>query len=138
MKSKKVSLAVFYNSEGKILLQSRKLMSKYGEEFGFFGGHIEENESPEKALIREINEELTYNLKDFKFFKQYGPRVYKDSDWEVTHFVFLSKLPDLSDFKQNEGDSMELFTIAEAKKLKLVGADYYILDDLELYFKKFK
>lgn len=113
-------------------------MSKYGEEFGFFGGHIEENESPEEALVREIKEELTYDLKYFKFFKQYGPRVYKDSDWEITHFVFLSKLPHLSNFKQNEGDSMELFTITEAKKLKLVHADYHILDDLELYFKKLK
>jgi mutator protein MutT len=135
VKSKEVSIIIFYDSEGKLLLQSRKIMSKYGEEFGFFGGHIEKGETPEQALIREVKEELSYNLEDFKFFKKYGPKVYKESDWQVTHFVFLSKLSNLSKFKQNEGDSMELFSISDAKKLKLVSADYPILNDLELYFR---
>jgi len=126
---KNVSIVVFYDKD-KILLQDRKGISKYGEEFGFFGGHIEEGETPEQALKREIEEELTFQLDNFKFFKKYGPKIYSDSPHEVTHFVFLAKIPRLSLFNQKEGDDMGLFTLDEAKKLRLVKADYFIIDDL--------
>ena len=35
------------------------------------GGHVEEGETPEQALVREVKEELDYDLKDYKFFKEY-------------------------------------------------------------------
>jgi len=131
---KSVSIAVFYDEDGKILLQDRRKISKHGEQFGFFGGHMEKGEAPEEALRREIKEELTYELDNFSFFKKYGPRQYKESEYFITNFVFLVKLPDLSEFKQNEGEGMQLFSIKDAKKLKLVSSDYFILDDLNNYF----
>ncbi|MDD5133088.1 MAG: NUDIX domain-containing protein [Candidatus Nanoarchaeia archaeon] len=134
MGQRSVAIIIFYDSENRILMQSRKNISKHGEEWGFFGGGIELGETPEQALKREIKEELTYDIKEFKFFKKYGPTIY--GDMKITYFVFLSKLPLISKFKQVEGDSMKLFTVKETKELKLVSGDYPILDDLEEFFKR--
>ena len=49
MAGRKVALIVFYDKENKILLQDRRKISKRGEEWGFFGGGIEEGETPKQA-----------------------------------------------------------------------------------------
>jgi mutator protein MutT len=138
MEKKSVAIIAFYDNQDRILMQSGKKISKHGEQWGFFGGKIEQGETPEQALIREIKEELTYDIKKFKFFKKYGPNVYEGVPLILTQVMFLSKLPRLSNFKQEEGDGMKLFTIQETKKLKLMPQDYPILDDLEKYFKNVK
>ncbi len=122
MNERHVSIIIFYDKKKRILMQKRKNISKYGEEWGFFGGGIEEGESPEEGLKREIKEELCYELKEFKFFKKYPSRIY--GDMKVSYSVFIALLPLISEFKQTEGDLMKLFSIDEAKKLKLVDGDY--------------
>ena len=44
--------------DGKILLQQRRLGGAHGGLWEFPGGKIEEDESAESALVREIAEEL--------------------------------------------------------------------------------
>ncbi len=39
--------------------------------FGFFGGGLENDESPEQGLIREIQEELGVTISNFTFFSHY-------------------------------------------------------------------
>lgn len=39
--------------------------------FGLFGGGIEQGESPEMALVREVREELNYALPSFELFNVY-------------------------------------------------------------------
>jgi len=69
---RQVSTIVFYDRNYRILLQNRKGISKFGEEWGFFGGSIEDEESPAEALMREVMEELEYKITNFKFFKSYS------------------------------------------------------------------
>ena len=40
MKTRTVALIIFYDENKKILLQDRKTISKWGEEWGFFGGGL--------------------------------------------------------------------------------------------------
>ena len=40
--------------------------------FSFFGGHLEENETPEETIKREIKEELNVDLKDHNFLGKYS------------------------------------------------------------------
>ena len=143
-RKRKVAIIAFYDKKKRILMQDRRSITKFGEEWGFFGGGMNPRETPEQALKREIKEELNYNLKksEFKFFKKYGPRLihvkFKSNFYFriMIHFVFIAECPKLSEFKQVEGEGMKFFTFAAAKKLKIIPGDYIILKDLEKYFKK--
>ena len=49
--------------------------------FGFFGGGIDGNETPEEALIREIREELSYNADGAEYlgvFRKNSLHIYYD------------------------------------------------------------
>jgi len=70
---KKIAAIILENDEGELLLYLRD--NKPGIPFplhwDLIGGHVEEGETPEEALVREVKEELDYDLKDFSFFKEY-------------------------------------------------------------------
>ncbi|MFH1589506.1 MAG: NUDIX domain-containing protein [archaeon] len=127
MKIIKLALMFFYNKEKKVLLQDRRDISKRGEEWGFFGGHIEEGETPEQAIIREIKEELSFDLKEFKFINHFKNPV-KEFDTLLDTHIFIAPLRDnLKKFKQIEGQGMKMFSFEETKKLKMVSGDDKII-----------
>jgi len=56
-------------SNGIILLQHRDKDSKWNQDsWSEFDGQIEEGETPEEAVKRELKEELGIKLADLKFF----------------------------------------------------------------------
>ncbi len=72
---RKVSVLVPYriiNDSVHLFMQKRKKdHPRGGDMFGFFGGGIEESETPEEALMREIKEELNFIPHNFSLFKKY-------------------------------------------------------------------
>ena len=58
-----VVAAVIKNQEGKYLITQRNFKKVQGGLWEFPGGKVEENESKEHAIEREIKEELTLNIK---------------------------------------------------------------------------
>lgn len=68
-----VAAVIFENDNGEILLYLRdnKPTIPFPHHWDLFGGHVEAGESPEEALVREVKEELDYDLKDYQFFKRY-------------------------------------------------------------------
>ena len=92
---RKVALIIFYDKEGKILLQNRSGISKHGEKWGYFGGKIEANETAEELLIRFILQERPKKVVTemeaplarvfrLRFQKKYGLRLssIKESDFK--------------------------------------------------------
>lgn len=124
MKKRRVALIVPYTSDGRILLQDRRDISKIGEEWGFFGGGIESGETPEQALLREVKEELSVELVtgEYQFV---GEDVVKWTDssgvaWQFPRYFYSVKYENLvGRIIQAEGNNMGLFTIEEAKKMNL-------------------
>jgi 8-oxo-dGTP diphosphatase len=130
METKKVALIVFYDRHKRILMQDRKGISKRGEEWGYFGGKIEEGETPEEAVVRETKEELDFDLQDHKFIGIFKNKV--SDDFIVERYVFISPLEGkLSKFRQLEGSGMKLFSIEEAKKVKMVKGDNLVINRLD-------
>jgi 8-oxo-dGTP diphosphatase len=129
MFTRRNAVIIFYDESKRILLQDRKGISKRGEEWAFFGGGIENGETPEEALVREIEEELDYKLDEYSFLKEVH---YETSEFDITLYAFISPLKDrLKEFNQKEGKGMKLFSLEEAKKLKMVPTDYPVLEELE-------
>ena len=120
MKLHKVSLIIFYDSRKRILLQDRRGISKTGEEWGYFGGHIEKGETPEQTLIRETKEELGYDLKADEY-RHIGHFVDSFKDMTIDRQVYIAPMPPLSKLKLAEGKKMKLFTLEQALGLKMVG-----------------
>lgn len=129
MKTRKVAVIIFYDKDKRILLQDRRGISKLGEEWGFFGGEINKNETPEQAVVRETREELSFDLKDYKYVGEYGYEIEESLKKKFASFefdrilckIFVVPLSDLSEFKLKEGKKMKLFSLSEAEKLKMVS-----------------
>jgi 8-oxo-dGTP pyrophosphatase MutT (NUDIX family) len=135
MKRKKVSIILFYDNNNNIILQDRKEMSKHGEEYGFFGGHSEGEESKEDTLKREIQEELNLDIKDLedlRFFKQFHIKV-PELNVEVDSNVFLAKIPKkIEKLKVDEGKIalMKFENSFNLNNLKMVPGDVEILREI--------
>ena len=130
MKIRKVSIILFYDNNGNFLLQDRREFDrrKYGEEFGFFGGKIEWDETPEQALLREIREELNIELKSYKFFKKYTQEI-REFDKIIEKNMFIGEMPDLRQIKCSEGKPIVVKS-EDALKLKMIPGDNIIIKDL--------
>lgn len=53
-----VAAAALIDGDGRVLMQRRRIGAQHGGLWEFPGGKLESGESPESALVREIEEEL--------------------------------------------------------------------------------
>jgi 8-oxo-dGTP diphosphatase len=70
---KKIAAIIFENDNREILLYLRDNNPDipFPDYWDLIGGHLEEGETPEEALVREVKEELNIDLKDYTFYKEY-------------------------------------------------------------------
>lgn len=62
---KHFSDAIIYNIDGRILMLLRGTNTEIEpKKWGLPGGHIDEGETPEEAVIREVNEETNFNVEN--------------------------------------------------------------------------
>lgn len=112
------SLAL-YDREGRILLQHRDPHAKNSpDHWGFFGGHMEEGETPEVAMRRELMEELEYAPRTPLFLheERFIDRTYEPPA-ERSIFVFIEPFDETQKLVQHEGQGMGWFAPAETRDL---------------------
>jgi 8-oxo-dGTP diphosphatase len=70
---KKIAAIIFENEKGELLLYLRdnKPGIPFPRHWDLIGGHVDDGETPEEALKREVKEELNYDLEEYQFFKEY-------------------------------------------------------------------
>lgn len=76
---------IVYDKTGKILLQKRSDFNKWG----FPGGAIELNETPEEAAIREIKEETKLNVKITNLFGIYSDDNMEYPNGDLAHSICI-------------------------------------------------
>jgi 8-oxo-dGTP diphosphatase len=70
---KEIAAIILENDKDEFLLYLRdnKPDIPFPDHWDLIGGHMEEGETPEEALVREVKEELDIDLKDYVFYKKY-------------------------------------------------------------------
>ena len=70
---KQIAMVLLFDPQGRLLvyLRDNKPDIPFPNHWDFFGGHVEEGETPEEALVREVKEELGIELRHWNFFRRY-------------------------------------------------------------------
>lgn len=126
-------VVLFYDPDGNILLQDRRERSKWGEEYGFFGGRIEEGETPEDAIKRELREELELENVGLELLKTYS-HTNPVAKVAVERTVYLARIPDLRGLVCHEGKP-EMRTFANSLNLKMIPGFNELLGEIHQTLK---
>ncbi len=119
--SSQVAIAILHQNNGssrgtaslRFLMQLRddKPQIRYPGVWAFFGGHLEPGESPERAIWRELQEEIGYQPPYVRYFHAYR------TEMQVIRHVFAVPLTvPITDLELNEGIDLRLLTIEEVRR----------------------
>ncbi|UJF32651.1 (deoxy)nucleoside triphosphate pyrophosphohydrolase [Paenibacillus hexagrammi] len=64
----RVAAAIIEDGQGKLLIARRGPEKSQGGLWEFPGGKLEEGESPEACLVRELREEMNIDIEPYEFF----------------------------------------------------------------------
>ena len=89
---KEIAAIILENDEGKFLLYLRdnKPDIPFPGHWDLIGGHIEEGETPEEALVREVKEELDLDLKEYTFYRKY--ECLTGDAYENIKYIYYGKI----------------------------------------------
>jgi len=128
---KKIAAIILENDRGELLfyLRDNKPGIPFPRHWDLFGGHVEEGETPEEALVREVKEEINYDLKDFTFFKKY--ECSEGDAYPNIKYIFSGRINlQVDEITLLEGEKAGYFTEEEvsgikfANILKMIVMDY--------------
>lgn len=114
------------NGQWYLFVQKRTADAPFAPDmFGIFGGGIDDGESPDAALFREVREELDYSPRDVHFFRKYDFEEYEIN-------VFVSEVGENfeSEITVLEGEYGKFLSEPELKAQKVLAVDWVVLNDL--------
>lgn len=106
-----VAIAILYQNQ-QFLMQLRDDIPGifWPGHWAFFGGHLDPGETPEAAMIRELQEEIAYSPPQVKLFERY-------EDVQVIRHVFYAPLTvPISELELNEGWDLGLFSLEDVRR----------------------
>lgn len=119
--------AAFVTYQGKLLLLLRDNNPNIGfpNHWSLLGGKIEEGETPDQALIRELKEEADIDVKEFKFLFERADHT----GW-IYHVELTDQ--DVQNLKLgDEGQELKFFEPSELKNIT-------ITPNIQLYITEYK
>ncbi len=116
-----VSAVIMVDIDGRILLAERPKGKSMAGLWEFPGGKVEENETPERALIRELNEELNINVTEACL----APFVFASHSYDDFHLLMPTFLCRRWDgiLTPQEGQNLKWVKIQDLEHYPMPPAD---------------
>lgn len=119
---KKIAAIILENDKREILLYLRdnKPGIPFPQHWDLIGGHVEDGETPEEALIREVKEELNYDLAEYRFFRKY--ECFEGDVYPNIKYIYSGRfnIP-VGDLTLLEGDYPKYFSREEIPYVKFAN-----------------
>ena len=124
-----VATALLFDRDNKLLIYLRddKPEISFPNHWDLFGGHVEANETPEQALVRELKEELNIDVREFEFYKAFESL---NEEKPNTKFVFVVRIKEAAEeLTLYEGQELRGIDLSEIGNYKFANMLGQILDD---------
>ena len=125
----KVATALLFDRNHQLLIYLRddKPDIPFPNHWDLFGGHVEEGETPEKALVRELKEELNLEITDFIFYKSFVSLRESRINTKFVYVVHINQ--SVSELTLSEGQCLKDITLSERADYSFANILGEILDD---------
>lgn len=124
------ALLILHNQEQRILLQHRDVGApKHPGYWGFFGGALQPQETPEEAVRREAREELEYDLTKPTLLTT--QKIIHDGK----KYYFIERYSVGKGIQLREGQAFDWFTLSDAAALNIVPHHRQVLAHVGAFMK---
>ena len=125
MMKRKGSSIIFVNDKQQVLLflRDNKPDIPYPDTWDVPGGHVDEGETPEQCIVREMREEMGISLKNFQLFSAI------EFDDRVEYTFWKSENLDIDKIRLTEGQCLRWFTQDEVYETVLAYGFNRIMDN---------
>ena len=131
MKYLLVSAAILVNSHNKFLLSQRPSLKKHSGFWEFPGGKIEQDETPEQALVRELEEELNIIVEE-QHLHPFSFASHSNADHHLLMPVFCCYKWQ-GQLKPNEKQKFEWVELQDLHHYNILPADRHIVAMMQNY-----
>ncbi|MGE5628595.1 MAG: (deoxy)nucleoside triphosphate pyrophosphohydrolase [Solirubrobacterales bacterium] len=120
-------VAAIIHKDNKIIISKRKENKSMGGFWEFPGGKIEQGETPEEGLVRELKEEMNISIKVEKYV---GESIYDYGNIVICLLGYLASIEN-GHIILKDHDAYEWVTLEEISKFKLAPADIPLVKILQ-------
>ena len=117
--------AVIYTPDGRYLMQLRddKPGLPLRNHWAFFGGEVDSGEAPENAILREVEEELTFRPNNCRWFHEavYVLPLHVKGVVRKSFYLIAIKPEEVDSMVLCEGANLKLMTVDEILTLNRVA-----------------
>ncbi|HEU4344138.1 MAG TPA: NUDIX domain-containing protein [Candidatus Binatia bacterium] len=127
---KQIAMALLFDRHGRLLiyLRDNKPEIPFPNHWDFFGGHIEEGETPEQALVREVREELGIELRQWNFFRIYACE--EGDAYPNLKYVYWAKIDKIApELTLYEGSRLMSISLEQRKDVRFANILGQILEE---------
>ena len=125
-----VALALQDSRTREFMLAKRSVGSGGAGEWEFPGGKIEGEETQQQALVREINEELKFDLSPF-LLEYVGENVHAYPAKSIQIFLWKLSINFKPQFILSDHDCVDWFHLDKIEEINLSKADNYFISLLK-------
>jgi 8-oxo-dGTP diphosphatase len=127
---KQIAQVLLFDRDRKLLIYLRddKPDIPFPNHWDFFGGHVEDGETPEQALVREVKEELGVELTHWEFFHRYD--CPERDAYPNQKYIYYARLErSAEELVLHEGQRLAAISIGERHRFKFANILAGILED---------